>query len=555
MKKFNEIAFLILLAVLFISILIVPYVLDMPDIYIIDNKLVNFSEGWTWKGDGYKGKYNLPYHFDVGKSESLVIRNTIPDDLAEGSFIAMKSITNSVIAKIDGETVYEIGTDGDKFLGRDFGMFWVFIKTKSEYKGKEIELSLFSNRAATQGFVSEVFIGSESALYANIFFQKGLWNIFSIVLFILGAMIIISYFLFGIYKYENRALFYLGIFAFIMGNWLVGESQLLQLMIKNTYYSTRITYLMTLLAPIPACLLIKEAVPMKKKRFFDDFIITLAIINAAVSIGLELSDILGLPDSIHIAMGLTVVLCVYYFAILLIEAVAYKNIVALKELKSLFIVFIAGIIEIVAYYANGQRNTSYFLHVGVSIYVVLIIIHQFNDYKERRRIKEEKEYFEKMAYVDAMTGAENRARYIEDIENISEPEGIVVVQADTDRLKYINDSFGHHYGDKSIIDTYKVLNKNFADMGKVYRTGGDEFAVIIKNGDINEVAAIIEKIRKDVDLIDKEREYKFSISLGVAEYETSLDEDIYSTTLRAERNMYEDKKRLGNTVPSKTASN
>jgi diguanylate cyclase (GGDEF)-like protein len=150
-----------------------------------------------------------------------------------------------------------------------------------------------------------------------------------------------------------------------------------------------------------------------------------------------------------------------------------------------------------------------------------------------------------MAYTDILTGGYNRAKYLEDMEKIIEPGGVVIVQVDTDRLKYINDCFGHSAGDLAIIDTYQVVEKNFAHVGDTYRIGGDEFAVIVANtATVEEVETIIEKVKKDVEIKDKEREYTFSISLGFAEYEASLDEDIYSTAVRADHKMYEDKRRL-----------
>ncbi|HHU02787.1 MAG: diguanylate cyclase [Christensenellales bacterium] len=546
MKKLNEIAFFVLLAFIFLSISIIPHIMDMPNLYLLDRKVVNFSDGWAWKGDGYEKKYSLPYHFDVENSEPLVIRNTIPDDLPDGSVFATRSVAHSVVVKIDGETIYEMGNDREKYLGRDLGTFWAFIKTEPEHKGKEIEISLFSYRTVSHGFASEVFIGSESALYAHLFMQNGLWNIFSPVIISLGLFIIFAYFVFGIYKEKNRAILYLGFFAFIMGNWFLGESQMLQLITKNTYYTVRITHLMTLLAPITACLFIREIVPMKK-RFLDDFLVTLAIVNAVVTLGLEYFDILGLTDTIDMTMVLIVLISVYYLGILLMETLLYKNEKAFRELKLLSIVFVSGIVEIAVYYINGQLVTSHFLHIGVLVYVILMLISQFKDYMDRKRIREEREYYAKMAYTDILTGGYNRARYMEDMEKITEPGGVVIVQVDTDRLKYINDSFGHSAGDLAIIDTYQIVEANFAHVGNTYRIGGDEFAVIVKNtATTEEVDTIIEKVKKDVELKDKEREYTFSISLGFAEYEASLDEDIYATAVRADHKMYEDKRRLKN---------
>jgi GGDEF domain-containing protein len=58
-------------------------------------------------------------------------------------------------------------------------------------------------------------------------------------------------------------------------------------------------------------------------------------------------------------------------------------------------------------------------------------------------------------------------------------------------------------------------------------------------------------VKKDVDLIAEKRAYDFSISFGIVEYDASLDNSIHATVIRADHKMYNDKKRLRNTVPKK----
>ncbi len=103
LRKFNNLGFLILSVMMFASLLYFTDALDMPNIYLIDRDVSSFSEGWTWQGDGFQEKYSLPHYFDVDKTEPLVIRNTIPDELPNGAKIALKSYFNYVVVKIDGE--------------------------------------------------------------------------------------------------------------------------------------------------------------------------------------------------------------------------------------------------------------------------------------------------------------------------------------------------------------------------------------------------------------------------------------------------------------------
>ena len=83
---------------------------------------------------------------------------------------------------------------------------------------------------------------------------------------------------------------------------------------------------------------------------------------------------------------------------------------------------------------------------------------------------------------DMLTGLMNRNKYNVDIASSYNVElkDIGVVFLDLDRLKDINDNFGHKMGDKLIKAISKILIEEFPS-ASIYRTGGDEFIVINKN--------------------------------------------------------------------------
>jgi diguanylate cyclase (GGDEF)-like protein len=551
LRRFSDIGFLILSIAVLFSVIFFTDILDMPNIYLVDRDITSFSDGWTWQGDGYQEKFHLPCYFDVDKSEPLIIRNTIPDHLPDGAKIAFTSYMQSVEAKIDGETVYAVGHDSDKFLGRNFAKFWAVIDINPEQKGKVIELALFSHISTSQGYAPEIVIASGTGILAHVYLHRGLWNVLSTFIIVFGIILILAYFLTGIYKEKHLGFFYLGTSAILAGNWFLGDSGMLQLFSNNTYYTTRITLLTTLLCPISFGLYIRENLPLRGKKFLGNFFISLFIVYAAVCLALEYLNIWGLPDTLHITLMLIAIFCIYYIVILLLEVYYYKNEKASNELKAILIFFVFAVVELIIFYLNGEKESSHYLLIGTAIYIAIAVFNQFEGYNERRKIREDKEYFKKMAYTDALTGGNNRAKYIKDLDNITNPGGFTVIQADTDRLKYINDYFGHSHGDLAIMDTHKVLNKNFATIGRIYRIGGDEFSVIVKNANRDEINRIIEQVKKDVDLIAEERVYDFSISFGIVEYDASLDNSIHATVIRADHKMYNDKKRLRNTVPKK----
>ena len=85
----------------------------------------------------------------------------------------------------------------------------------------------------------------------------------------------------------------------------------------------------------------------------------------------------------------------------------------------------------------------------------------------------------KLGNTDMLTGLMNRNKYNYDISESynKELQNIGVVFLDLDRLKDINDNFGHRMGDKLIMAVSKILREEFPN-ASVYRTGGDEFIVV-----------------------------------------------------------------------------
>ena len=178
----------------------------------------------------------------------------------------------------------------------------------------------------------------------------------------------------------------------------------------------------------------------------------------------------------------------------------------------------------------------------VGIYLILAsccIMYMFS------KIMKEKYEKEKLLYVsntDALTGCLNRHAYETDINKLDLKKEWIYISLDLNCLKRINDTYGHAAGDEMICAAAACMTAGFGEFGKVYRIGGDEFAVIVvqKPDEFdamkNEFDSSVSKWRgKNVD--------SMTISYGCV---GSLEEDwesIYDIAKEADRRMYESKAR------------
>ncbi len=88
---------------------------------------------------------------------------------------------------------------------------------------------------------------------------------------------------------------------------------------------------------------------------------------------------------------------------------------------------------------------------------------------------------ERTSYTDTLTGLNNRRAYDADRRKIIESgnmSGLTLIEVDVNRLKFVNDTFGHDVGDRMIIHTAVCLKNCFKKAEAICRTGGDEFMIV-----------------------------------------------------------------------------
>ena len=145
------------------------------------------------------------------------------------------------------------------------------------------------------------------------------------------------------------------------------------------------------------------------------------------------------------------------------------------------------------------------------------------------------------AYRDQLTDLQNRRAYEENIEELAKelPAGCCVVVVDINDLKKTNDTFGHSVGDELIIGAAKCLRRSFTGTDRIYRTGGDEFVVIITDEQYDVDVALDRLKRYSADW-KGEQVHGFTISAGVA---SAKEFDHIDTLLKAaDQRMYESKR-------------
>lgn len=168
--------------------------------------------------------------------------------------------------------------------------------------------------------------------------------------------------------------------------------------------------------------------------------------------------------------------------------------------------------------------------------------------KEKQRLKELKNEKE-LARRDELTGVKNKTAYKElaasvqgNIDNGLDYLNFALVVCDSNNLKHINDTRGHAAGDEYIKASSNLLCNTFVH-SPVFRVGGDEFVVFLRGNDYAQRHELMNKLRGKI-IENAKAGHEVILATGMSEYQPESDNLVSEIFERADKEMYEDKKKL-----------
>ncbi len=154
-----------------------------------------------------------------------------------------------------------------------------------------------------------------------------------------------------------------------------------------------------------------------------------------------------------------------------------------------------------------------------------------------------------LALVDELSGLYNRRGFFTVARQHVKfarrtKQGFWLLFLDVDRLKQINDVFGHQEGDAALVTTAEILRKTFRESDVLGRLGGDEFVVLAIHASEDSAASMMARLEENLAERNRQRAggYELALSVGIARFEPESSASIEELLAKADEALYEHKR-------------
>lgn len=540
MKRQSHFILIIIICITFALSLLLSNYFSFSSLKLTSESSKSLNDNWRL---GYYNEIiDLPVKLDIPINTPYSISRILDDDFSLKQVICIRGSLQELEVALDDETIYSAIYESSGVLIHPLVSAWHLVEIPIESNGKELKITFKTPIRDMSGLINGIFYGSSSDVLFHIQQTYGWGFSASILILILGMLMIIIP---VIFKHLRRWQFIdLGLFTVFISLWLIAESRMLQFFYGSPLILGSLAYIMLSVFPIPILFYIKENVIKGFKNIYNGLIILFGM-NLSLILFLQFRGLVHFYDSVRITHSFIFIGLITVILTLFIEMIKYKNKFAKTTLCSFGVLSIFGIFELVHFYFNDYTSTSFYVRIGVILFILIQVIESIFRLISYLKKSLEAEYYEKLAYEDRVTGGLNRMAFEKDLENIfSNPDlknHLRLMIFDLNGLKGINDRFGHIEGDYAIKSAYALLRESFNGLGLCYRIGGDEYACVFTDIDINIIEKRIELLNEKIKTFNKTLPYTFGMAIGFIEYDPKLDETWQKMMHRADQKMYENK--------------
>lgn len=229
-------------------------------------------------------------------------------------------------------------------------------------------------------------------------------------------------------------------------------------------------------------------------------------------------DLINMPVGLHFYMHFSLV-------VLVISAIHNKKyqLHSVLSISYLAIVYRAIFYSMDNFYTVEGVLLNYRISIIVGFLMYLITVLYLSNIMDREIYKSRQ--LAKLTRTDALTQLPNRYAFNEYVESMSGDISYGLMVLDLDHFKQVNDQFGHDKGDQILMRFAGVLSNNLRSTDEIFRLGGEEFCVIVKNITPEIGRRIAEALRLTTEKYPFGIGMQITVSIGITHMNVGWDVD------------------------------
>lgn len=466
----------------------------------------------------------------------------IPENSDGELVLSIHGYNSSITVLLNQEEIYSY-----KDTYREGGAGWKWVELPEDAAGQLLTVQIFNySTSYISALEGNVYLGEKDAVFLGILKENLYALIWGIIMILTGVVVWLSKVILRkkVSTAVKKGINYLGSFILLAGIWIISDSCVLQFVTDREAFVYLISFVSFMLMPYFLLMFIGKMMFYKRRGI--KILCSLHLLNMIVCMLLYLFRLVPLHRTlpgVHILILVSVGVVLKYAVT---EIRCYEN----KEIKKISIGLIAlvgfGLIALGFFYNNQNSLYSVFYGVGMLAFMICLIGAAVDRLRYYLAVGASARKYRKIAYKDVMTHMENRMAFLKQQESGSEQDNRSCVVLDINDLKKANDYYGHQEGDKLIIDAAECIQTAFADIGKCYRIGGDEFAIILPTLSDEEILSGIKRLERCVEQKNVGRKVPIRIAYGysIQQDEAMTFQDLFND---ADKNMYAKKQEMKKT--------
>lgn len=502
----------------------------------------DFSDGWI-ASDGEPADFShISGTYTVSRQVPALTQDTT-------LFFFYKS--SNVTVKIGDHIIYDTLKPTGAFFGATPGASYASLPIYREDSGSTITLIIDNPYGDGSGKITHLYLGRSEDILLNRIRSKAPGFAISFLIASLGIAFILFYLPLRKKHIIGSEMLYLGLFALVIGTFMLTDNRMLQLILRNGHIYHTIAELSMTLITIPLFLYLGKMYSEYSVVMVQGACL-LSAIDFAVCFGLNLSGTLDYHESLrltHITYGILIAMVIYAMIKGFYRHRKQHLFQNLYHNIGILCLSCGTLLDVLLLWFGNAPETSFFTRIGVLLFLLMeaiqVTIRLMSNYQEGVRTQ----LLSRLAYHDGLTDLLNRTSYMEELKKLDESHNFHVLLAlyDVNNLKYVNDTYGHQKGDEMIRRVADALREYLGPLGKCYRIGGDEFVFL---STVPDPEREFLKYQKDFDAslgalkLPDGTERPITVAMGYSILSHNMSRSMDDVVQEADTKMYEAKRKM-----------